>query len=169
MEIEEEVRIKQAFRIGNKSPHTMKVILENADDKYVVMSKVSSLKGKKNARRRLFFMNEDQTEADRELKMYYKDLQRENAQKDDENKLQIKLRKGRLLVNNTVIKPQISMPEVVDVLTLEDAELETIKAVKVQEATKHQEKGLEFICAFQKASDLNEVEAGLAKMKVKYV
>ena len=168
MNITTAINIKQAYRIRSKNPRTMKIVLNNSDDKQLILSHISNLKGKKNACRKLFFINEDLTNQEHEIKEYYRELQKENQFRDDDSKLQVKIRKGRLLVNNTVIQPQIQMPAVADILMFNDEEYETIKEFRVYESAKHQEKGSEFICCYQHATTTDEVEAGLAKMKIKY-
>ena len=120
MDIQSVVRINQAYRTGGKNPQTMKILLNNPEDKHLILSHISNLKGKKNARRKLFFINEDLTSQERELKEYYKDLQKENRIRDEDKKLQVKIRKGKLLVNNSVIHPQVQMPAVSDILTLDE-------------------------------------------------
>ena len=85
----------------------IKVVLENPDDKQLIFEKISNLKGKKNARKRPYFVNDNQTEKDNKIRSYYCDLMKQNADRDEDNKMQIKLCKGRILVNNKLLVPQI--------------------------------------------------------------
>ena len=168
LDVKEDVQIKQAFRIGGKDPKTIKVILKNVEDKQVIFSNVSNLKGKRNARRKLFFVNDDQLPREKEIKNYYRELQKENKEKEDDKKMQISLRKGKLFVNNKHIKPEIEVPGPADILTLTDEELAGIRDVNVHEGGQHEESNSEFLCYYMCARDTNEVQAGLAKIKIKH-
>ena len=168
MKLEDMVPIKQVFRIGKKNPRVMKVILENSDDKPKIFSNISNLKGKRNARKKLYFINNDLTDNEKETREYYRDLIKENQDRDDEDKMVIKLRKGKISVNNKLVKKQVETPNARDILTLNDQEIDTLKNVKTQEVGNHNEKDSEFFCHFMRVSDTEDVEAGYTKMKVKY-
>ena len=81
MLIENEVEIKQAYRFGSGNPRALMVVLSNPDDKSVIFSHVSNLKGKTNARRKLYFVSEDVAELEKENKRYYQQLLKENAER----------------------------------------------------------------------------------------
>ena len=168
MEIEETITVKQAYRIGHKDPRVFKVVLANNDDKNVIFSNLLNLKGKKNTRKKLFFVNDDLTAKEKELKDYYRDLCKENEDKDENQKLQNKLCKGKLFTNNKIIIPQIAVPKARDILTLDDQELENLHGFRTHEAGEHQEDNSDFYCYCSKAKNVNEVEAGLTKMKIKF-
>ena len=57
MEIEDELRIKKATRQGQGNPRQMCVEFDNVEDKFKVLAQTSKLKGKKNVRRQLFFID----------------------------------------------------------------------------------------------------------------
>ena len=168
MEIEDEISIKQAYRIGVKVPKTFKVVLNNPDDKPLIFEHVSNLKEKRNARRKLYFVSKDLTELEKEKKEYYRDLIKANTELPEKDRLQIKLRKGRIYANKKHITSQIAAPRACDILTLEEDELQTLHKVKTHEAATHQEGNSDFYCHYQKVHNENDVESGLAKMKIKY-
>ena len=168
MEIKDTVRIKQAYRYGKKIPQTMKVVLENPEDKSIIFSHVSNLKGKKNVRRKLYFIKDDLTPEQQEIKDYYRSLQKENQDRPEGKRLQIKLHKGNLLVNNKKIQKEVEAPQVSNILTLDDAEIHSLHEIRTHEGGQHQEGDSEFFCHYQKITDTNDAEAGYAKMKIKY-
>ena len=168
MEIEEEVKIKQAFRVGMKNPRTFKVVLENPEDKQQIFSNVSNLKGKQNARKKLFFVNDDLMDEEKEVKEYYRDLLRENTNREESKKWQIKLRKGKIFINNQKVTPKVEIPAAADILTLEEGELDSIHGIKTHESGQHQESDSEFYSHYMRIVNEKDVEAGLAKMKIKY-
>ena len=93
MDISDELKIKDAFRQGLGNPRQMCVIFANLDYKYKVLSNSSKLKGKRNARRHLFYIDEDLIDEEREMRNYMKELRKENFEKDDQDKLKINIRK----------------------------------------------------------------------------
>ena len=146
----------------------IKVVLENPDDKQLIFEKISNLKGKKNARKRPYFVNDDQTEKDNKIRSYYCDLMKQNADQDEDNKMQIKLHKGRILVNNKLLVPQTSEVSARDILTLTHEELEALHNVKTHDSYNHREQDSEFYCHYMRIRDVTDVDTGYAKMKVKY-
>ena len=51
---------------------------------------------------------------------------------------------------------------------MEDTEIEALQEVRTHDAGTHQEENSDFFCHYQRVSSAKDVEAGLAKMKVKY-
>ena len=168
MEIQSDIRIKSAYRFGNANPHSLMVVLENSDDKFIIFAHSSNLKGKTNARRRLYFVNSDQTEQQREDRKYLQQLRKDNAVLDEEDQFKIDLKKGKLFVNNTMIKPEIEPPTARDVLTLNNQELQAVKDVKIYESARQDEGGSEFFCYFQRVKSPDDVQQGLMKVKIKH-
>ena len=79
MGIESKIPIKQDYRVGGKEPKTVKVVLATPKDKQVIFTNVSNLKGKRNARRKLFFINDHLLAKEQEIKNYYRDLQKKTT------------------------------------------------------------------------------------------
>ena len=168
MEIEETINIHQAYRVGSKNPRSMKIILQDPDDKKIIFSNISNLKGKKNVRQKLNFVYEDKISKEKEQRDYYRDLRRENEEKSTDERAQIRLKKGRIYIDNKVVTTDILVPTARDILTLDDSEIEEIHETKIHEAGTHQEDESEFYCYYKKVSSTAEIETGLAKMKIKY-
>ena len=91
MEISESIEIKKAYRLGKKEKgdRPMMIKLANANDKAVIFKSAPKLKGKKNVKRKLFNIDDDMDAEQAETKNYYRDLIRENFQKEDDEKLQL--------------------------------------------------------------------------------
>ena len=168
MEIEPDIGIRQTFRFGGGNPRALMVVLENPDDKEIIFANVSHLKGKVNARKRLYFVSDDVMEEFREQRKYYQHLQNENAEKEQEDQLKIQLRKGKIAVNNSVVKEKLEFPKPADILTLSMKELEDIHATKTYEVAKHEEANSEFFCHLQRVKTQDDIQKGLMKMKIKY-
>ena len=166
MNITEEIPIRDAYRQGLGNLRQMCVIFENTDDKYKILSKSSVLKGKKNVRRKLYFIDEDLIDEDRELRNYMKQLRRETATATD--KMKINIRKGKLFVNNEVVKTKVEIPTAGDILTMEKEELDEVFDTKTYENAIHEESGSEFKVFYQRAHTEQEVQKGYAKMKVHF-
>ena len=168
MEIQEEIKVKKAFWIGSSKNRLMKVELVNSDDKGLIFAHASNLKGKRNARRRLYFINDDLSEAEREQRNYFKQLKKDNDARDEDSTLKISLKKGKLTINNEVMKPKLSIPVPADVLTLEMDELEEIHQICTSEAGQHEEGGSEFLGYYQRVKSVSDVQKGLNKIKIKH-
>ena len=78
----------------------MLVTLESSEHKELIFSNVAKLKGKSNARKKLFFIKNDMTEEDKELRSYFRELCTEDTDREDHDKIHVSLRKGKLFANN---------------------------------------------------------------------
>ena len=170
LEIDEDtdIPIRDIYRFGRANPRSMLVTLESSEHKELIFSNVAKLKGKTNARKKLFFIKNDMTEEDKELRSYFRELRTEDMDREDHDKIHVSLHKGKLFANNQLIKLKISMPEVADTLTLTQAELTSLKEVKLYEVSKHEEANSEFVCYFQRISHEADVQKALTKLKVKH-
>ena len=168
MGIQSTIKIRYAYWVGAENNCSLMVKLKNPDDKPVIFSNISTLKGKSNIRKKLFFVNDDLQDEEKEQRNYYCHLINENKDREEGSKLQIFLRKGKLTANNELIKSNLSVPSATDVITLEPSELEQIHATKTYKSDKHVEAGSEFFCHYQKVKSVKEVQQGLNKMKIKY-
>ena len=168
MEINKDIPIVDAFRIGKGNPRVMKIVLANPYDKGLIFKNSSNLQGKKNAKRKLYFINDDQSEMEREERKYMQQLKKENELLADGEKMKIKLHHGKLIVNNETVKPPIMIPFPVDILTMDGEEINEALEVKTYEGESHAEQGSDFICHYQKVRSIDEIQQGLVKMKIKY-
>ena len=74
MQIESEVKVSDAYRMGRGLHRSVLVKLAVPSDKAMIFSNVSNLKGKKNARRKLYFIKNDMTTQEMETRNYFKQL-----------------------------------------------------------------------------------------------
>ena len=72
MEISEDISIKKAVRLGpnTKSDHPVLVKLDEAQDKSLIYKSVSKLKGKSNAKKKLYFIEDELDQEQAETKFY---------------------------------------------------------------------------------------------------
>ena len=126
--IEETIEFSDAYRLGTGKARPVLVKLKYVSDKAVVYENVTNLKEKRNAKKKLYFVHDDLLEEEAETKKMYQEYIKENLSQDDENKLTIKMSKGRIVVNNNVLKQKVSPPSNGDTLRLSVYELEAIQA-----------------------------------------
>ena len=166
MEIENTIEISDARLIGLGNNKPLLITLVNIEDKGIIFSNVSNLKGKKNVRKKLYFIQDDMTDEDAEGRKVYLTLLKENKQR--ETPLDIKMNHGKIIVNNTVIKPRIIPPTAKDTLQLSSQELEQIQAVKLIKGSEHTEKGSDFFVYVTKVKKLEDINRVYLKMRIKY-
>ena len=105
LEIEEVIEIADAYRIGTGNDRAIVVRLKYFTDKTIIFADTSKLKGLKNAKKTQYFVQEEQTEEQREDRQKYRELVRENLEKDENDRLKIKMAKGQIMVNKHQSKP----------------------------------------------------------------
>ena len=171
MEISDDIPIKKAYRLGKqggKADRPLMVKLAKQSDKSIIYKSVSNLKGKKNVKRRLFNIDDDMDAEQAEPKNYYRDLAKENASRDDDEKLQLKYFKGQILANNQKVKNPLLAPNAARILAMTDQEQEDIRTIKLYKGEEFTEKNSEYISYVQKAKTVKEVQKGLYKMRIKF-
>ena len=170
MNIEEEILILDAYRKGVKGDRPVFIQLQRPSDKSIIFSNASSLKDKKNVKKKLFSVQDDTTPQAAENRRYYRDLLKETKSMDDDDptKFSVKMTRGSIMINNEKIKSMVSEPSFAEILRMEDKELEDIKATKLYEGDEHLEKGSEFFSFAQVVKNENDVRKGLTKLKIKF-
>ena len=86
------------------------------------------MKGKTNARKRLFFVNDDLDAEQAEQHRCYKELLKEK--KEGKINMGVKYKRNRLIVDNMIMRPKVKPPSESDILRLTDAEREELQHVK---------------------------------------
>ena len=146
MEIEQDIEVLDAFRVGKGKVKPMLVKLKDPSDKAIIFSHVSNLKEKTNARKKLFFVQDDEAEDQQNNRLLYRELLKEEKDKPDESdQLVVRMVRGdKVSVNNTIVGPRVQVPEVANILHMSGDELAAIKTVKLCSITTHCEQGSEF-------------------------
>ena len=168
MALETEIELNNWYRMGQGQTRPIMIKLKYVNEKSLILSHALKLQGKTNETKKLFFIHEDLTEEQSEVKQQYKDLLKENKDKEGSEKLQVKLRQGQLVVNNETVKKKVQVPSKADILHLDDDELEQIRAVKLTSCPQHQEKGSEYYSYGIKIRKESDVQKAYQKLKVKH-
>ena len=111
MKIEREIQIANAYWKGQGLSRALLVQLQFLDDKSTIFEHVPNLKGIKNVQGKYYFVSDDRAEDEREQRNYYKSMLKDNNDLEEESKLKIYLKKGKLVVNNEAVKQKIDVPQ----------------------------------------------------------
>ena len=168
MEITETIEICDAFRMGQGSNRPILIKLAYPNDKAIIFANAKNLKGKENAKKRLFFVHDDLTDEQSEVRMTYRELNIENKETDEEEKLTVKMRKGRIVVNNEEVKQKLHPPKKMDILRMNESELEEARAIKMASGPKHIEKGNEFLSYATKVKSIGQIRKAYTKLRIKH-
>ena len=171
MEITETIDIEAVKRLGPKKSKNRAILvrLKEVSDKSIIFSHVRNLKGKTNARKKLFYVNDDLDPEQAEEKRKYRELIKENKQLPDDKKIDsIKFVRNRIQVDQVIIKPKVFPPTATDVLRLTDEEREEIKTIKLVGAGEHSESGSDYAVFVQKVRNVEEVQKGLFKTRIRF-
>ena len=170
---EDEIKVKKAYWLGamTNSDRPVLVKLQNPSDKTTIFKSLSKLKGKSNAKRKLYFMDDDNDPEQAEVKQYLRDLKKENDQETaEENKLILKMYRVRIMANNDTVKQLLKPPTDARVLSMTEDKMAEIKAVKLIKGEEFIEKKSEYTSYVQKVQSIKDVDLqkGLYKMRVKF-
>ena len=78
------------------------------------------------------------------------------------------MEKGKIVVNNEVVKKHVKPPKNGDTLKLNKVELEEIQAAKLVKGGEHIEKGSEFTAYAVRVSKKEDVKKAYMKLRIKY-
>ena len=168
MEIEETIEIQDAFRMGGGNARPITVKLKHPSDKAVIFGNASKLQGKQNSKKKLYFVHNDMTDEQSEIRKMYQELVKENKSREEEDKLKIKMQRGRIVVNNEVIKHHVQPPTKADILRLSDEQLERICAAKTVQGPEHLEKGSEYYSYAVKYKSKDDMDRAYKKVRIKH-
>ena len=129
---------------------------------------MQNLKGKKNIRRKLYYVNENLDPIQAEERKKFRDLKQENQKLNQDQKMVVKFVKNRIMVDNEIINPQVLPPTTADVLRLSDEERLAIKATKVIATDEHSEEMSDYASFVQKVKTTDEVRRGYYKMRIRF-
>ena len=168
MEIQEEIEFTQVYRMGagRVQDRPVRVKLKNSEDKMTLFKNASNLKGKTNAKKQSFYVENELDPEWAEQRRCFRDLLKEN--KEDELDLTIKMRKDEIMVNNSVITKQIHSPTVSEMLKLDEEERKVIMNTKLVPVEEYQEKDSDYYVYVQKANSVDQVQKGLIKLRLKH-
>ena len=144
MEITQDIELNDWFQMGDGHTRSVMIKLKHALNKVAIFGNTGKLKDKFNSKNKAYYINDDQSDAQSEFRRGYKELVQENKKKAENEKLKIKIAKGKLLINNEVVKQQVTVPSFLDVLRLDDDELDKVRATRLIKGTEHVEKGSEY-------------------------
>ena len=168
MEIEQEIEVNDVYRMGEGRVRPIMIKLRFPLDKAIIYANASKLKGKANSMKKPYYVQDDQSDQQGEVRRFYKDLMAENKEKEQNAKLNIKMNKGRIMVNNEVVRQKVKVPLQAELLRLTDTELEKVQATKTIPGPEHVEKGSDYYSYICKVTSVNEVQRAYQKMKIKH-
>ena len=126
------------------------------------------MKGKQNIRKKLYFIKDDTTSQQAEIKSYYRDLKKENEKLKADEQFILNMKKGQIYANNQAMTPAIQPPSHSQMLRLSDDQYESVKATKVTKCSEHVEGGSEFYSYVAKASSKEDIEKAYLKLRIKF-
>ena len=139
--------------------------LKKVSDKGVIFSNISNLAGKKNAKKKLFVVKDHLLEEENEIRSYYQDLRKHNKDKDEDDRIEIKLKKNRIFIDGKKFIPAIKPAKNSDILRLSPEEKEQIRQMKTVQGDSLAEKGSTFYSAAAKATSIADVDRAYKRMR----
>ena len=168
-----ETEIVKAHRLGEKKTIRDRPIVVKVSEelKYKVFSNTKNLKGKKNDKNESFFVDaqlpEQVAASKRELTDKMARLKKYNAEQANQaDKINFKMVKSQLLINNEVQRKKVIPPKVEDLLFLNEQEKEELKKCHLMEPNTVIEKGNLFLAYRKEVKSLEEVRRAYQKVRL---
>ena len=138
--------------------------LQHPSDKGIIFTHASNLQGQRNVRKRLFAVQDNMSENQGEVRNYYRMLQKENKEKDQDEQLNIKMKRGKIMVNTRELKKMIKYPKYANILKCSSEQMEETLAIKLFKGEVHAEKESEFLSFTHKVHPLDDLQRGLKNL-----
>ena len=117
LQIEKEIAIQIAHRIGKGTRRPVRVVLKSANDKGLIYKNANKLKGLKNSENRSYTIRDQLPPKATEEKIRRKDLLWENKKKlNTTAHLDMSMKKGSLMIGNNQYKRLVRAPTAKDIL-----------------------------------------------------
>ena len=170
MQIEDEIPLQDVYRVGKASPKTVMIKLKYPNDKSLIYAHAKNLQGKENEKKKGYFVKDDSTEQQDEVRKIYRDLQKENEVQSEERKFKtIKINKGKVYINNSLVRKYVQPPTNGDILRYDQEQLSDIKSFKLFKGPEHTEKTLNSEVLYSKLNQLWTLKRHTAKFALSSV
>ena len=164
-EMNVQVRVEDAYPIGQAVPRQLVVMFLTLQDKHIVLQNRASLKGLVNAYDQQYYFNEYYPTATNEKKRRERDIRSINKEQVN-GKMEIKIEKKQLQVNGEAYIKQIHEPTPEDILDLSTAKYEQILSLPLSEEVKLQEKDSSFYAFTASVSSFSAIQASYTQVRL---
>lgn len=154
------------FDASEYRPVLIKV--RNWNDKFLILSNATNLKGLKNDKNRYFYINEQLPEKMAEDKKYAQMWIRQNKAKPVNDQLQLKIYKNKLRVNNQPYQKKVTPPSTAEILKIDTDELSAASSARTVYGDSQLVEGSEFISYAVQISKVEDVRMAYRKLRIKY-
>ena len=171
LKITEEVGINRAFRVGGESSSAIMFYLACPSLKGLIFKNISRLKGIKNQYGEYFNLREILTGADNEKQKHAREAVYENRYLPHNQKLQLKIVRGQLRVEDEVYQSEINCPERTEVLRWDEKKVSTLSKLysAIRGGNEYKFKGSTFCGYTVEVGTLEEMNEYYATMRHKHV
>lgn len=168
--VQEDIPIKVCHRFGapdGSGVRPVVVKLQSVEDKFSLLAKGPRLKDAVNSNGKRYYISEQLPDKLQEERRYNQHWVQENKH-DPTSKLEMKIFKNKLRINNEPYKKKVKTPNAAEILRLDDNELLSVKQVALYEGGTREEKGSEFLAFAAKCQSAEDVRQAYRKLKIKY-
>lgn len=169
LEIQELIPVHRAFRIGTgKARPIIAELRDPTTQKGKIYNKVGILKDKRNSEGGRYFVSDHLPEEYNEQRRRVNDIVAENRKKPTDSKLNMTVKKGRLLINEQPYSKAITAPSPADIFKPDEKLWDLaneIDMVKGEEESKLKSKFIAYAAAIQ---DHDDIQAAYTKVRTKF-
>ena len=169
MEIEREMLITSAHRIGKGQGRPMWFKLVDADDTTTVYKHMSKLKDKVNANDQPYNISQQFTEEEREKRRRQQDIKMENRRTAVSHQLTIQASKGDLMINGEKYEKLIEPPRERDILLLDKKEAQHLDSLQMFQGGYKMVNGSAFYSYMAETRSLDRIRELFRKLKKEHL
>ena len=144
LEVQEEVEIISAHKMGAAKAAPIWFQLLDADDTALIFKNIKKLKDKTNERDKPYRLQEFGSELVRAQKVRLQDIKMENKRLPESHRVEIKQKNDDLYINDVKYEKQVAIPKMRELLLMDKEEESALDSVKPYEGKKVEENGSVF-------------------------
>lgn len=171
LQVNSDVQLKIVHRlnyIDNSEYRPVIIKVSTVDDKLMLLSHGSNLKGKVNDKNRYYYLNEQLPDKYAEDKRYAQLWIKENKAKPANDQSQMKIYKNKLRINNAPYNQKLKPPSTAEILRLDHDEILTVKQAPTVFGDSTMLECSEFISYAAKVTSVEQVRVAYRKLRIKY-
>lgn len=171
LQVQTEIPLKTYHRLGyidGSGYRPVLIRLADLDHKPILLSNAPKLKGQRNDKNKFYYINEQLPEKLQEEKRYALHWMKENKTRPEEQKLNMKIHRNKLQINNRPYQKKVQPPAAAEILNLEPDDIRNLNNSQTVFGNSATEQGSEFISFAAKVNNEEEVRIAYRKLRLKY-
>ena len=166
--LEIEVDIEDLYYIGKQEPKMLIITVETIKQKRQILQNKKKLKGLTNKKGDEYYIESQQSPETREWQKRQRFLMKKNEKATGANKMDMKMERNKLIINNEPYRKRVKEPDAKDILTMDTHTIESILVIEMHKGGVVEQDSSTFIGYTISAATVQQVQQAYLKLRLIY-